>query len=134
LIYGQVSVNGTRCETAGVLAPAADIQAIMTVIRRRTRSFGHGESECLDLHDTNLSGASLSEANLLGADLRNANLSEAELWKTNLSGADLSEAEHLTQDQVEMTMYGDENTRLPPDLKPPEHWWHVKTDEQIEED
>src|SRR5215216_6206665 len=43
---------------------AADIQAIITVIRQRTRYYGHGEPTPLDLHGTNLTGASLSEANL----------------------------------------------------------------------
>jgi hypothetical protein len=47
-------------------------------------------------------------------------------------GADLSLATHLTQAQLELAT-GDENTRLPPDLKPPAHW-NVQTDEQIEED
>jgi hypothetical protein len=105
-------------ETAEVSAPAADIQTIMTVIGRRTRSFGHGEPKHLDLNLTNLSRANLTEAKLSGAIL---------------SGANLSDAVHLTQDQLEKTMYGDEDTRLPPDLTPPETW-NVKTDEQPEED
>jgi hypothetical protein len=144
-------------ETAEVPAPAADIQAIITVLRRRTRSFGHGEPESLDLHDTNLSGANLSgaylskaylsailtgailtgaylkAAELSEADLRAADLRAAELSGANLSGAYLSEAEHLTQEQLENTRSGDEDTKLPPDLKPPAHW-NVKTDEQIEGD
>jgi len=93
-----------------VPTPDPDIQAIMTVLRRRTRSFGHGEPEPLDLHA--------------------ANLREADLWGANLSGANLWGAEHLTQEQLEMTT-GDDATRLPSDLKPPAHWG-VKTDEQIE--
>jgi Pentapeptide repeats (8 copies) len=48
----------------------------------------------------------------------------------NLSGANLSTTRDLTQDQLEEA-YGDKNTTLPPDLKPPAHW-DVKTDEQIE--
>jgi hypothetical protein len=134
-------------ETAEVPAPAADIQAIITVLRRRTRSFGHGEPESLDLHDTNLSGANLSGAYLskaylsailtgailTGAYLKAAELSAAELSEAELSGADLSGAEHLTQEQLENTRSGDEDTKLPPDLKPPAHW-NVKTDEQIEGD
>jgi hypothetical protein len=173
-------------EPREVPAPGPDIQAIMTVIRRRTRSFGHGEPDPLDLGDTNLSGvnlwrsnltganlvrgnlleanltganlvrvnltgadlsgadlsgADLSRANLTGAfldgaDLSRADLSRADLWRSNLTGADLSranltEAKHLKQEQLEKTMSGDENTRLPPGLKPPADW-NVKTDEQIE--
>jgi Pentapeptide repeats (8 copies) len=168
-------------------APAADIQAIMTVIGRRTRSFGRGEPERLDLHQTNLSRvdlrgadltgailwhanlseahlseadlsgadltradltgallmeahlseADLSSANLFSADLFEAHLSEADLFEANflavdLSGADLSGSLHLTQKQLTETA-GDEDTKLPPDLKPPAHW-DVKTDEQIEGD
>jgi hypothetical protein len=46
-------------------------------------------------------------------------------------GAYLSEAK-LIQDELESAT-GDENTRLPPDLKPPAHWG-VKPDEQAKED
>ncbi len=79
--------SGEVPETTKVPVPAPDIQAIMTVIRRRTRYVGHGEPEPLDLHETNLFGANLSEANLSEAVLSRAVLSEA-----NLSGANLSEA------------------------------------------
>jgi Pentapeptide repeats (8 copies) len=58
-------------------------------------------------------------------------LSEAILVGATLTGADLSTA-HLTQQELERAT-GDENTRLPPDLKPPAHWG-VKPDEQAKED
>ncbi len=122
----------------------------MTVLRRRTRSFYHGEREPLDLRETNLgkvilreanlSRADLSGANFAGADLAGADLSEGSLWGAslseanlgyaNLSGANLWATQYLTQGQLEETT-GDENTRLPPDLKPPAHWG-VRTDEQPE--
>jgi Pentapeptide repeats (8 copies) len=86
-------------------APDSDIQAIMTILRRRSRSYGKGEPEPLDLRETNLTGA-------------------------NLSGADLSGAQHLTQKQLEQAE-GDKNTKLPSDLNPPSTW-DVKTDEQSE--
>jgi hypothetical protein len=175
--------------------PDPDIQAIMTVLRRRTRFFAYGEPEFLDLRETHLAGANLRGANffgarLLGANLRGAhllranlrqavisganlseadlsdanlrvadlsgadlgaavisgaNLSDANLSEANLRGADLSGAHlsgahlsgadliaadligadlkgaNLIQEQLEMT-YGDEDTQLPPDLKPPAHW------------
>ena len=66
-----------------------DIQAIMTVIRRRTRSFRYGLPEPLDLHRTNL-----EQANLTGADLTGAILWEAILREAHLEGADLTGA-HL---------------------------------------
>ena len=39
--------------------PPADIQAILTVIGRRTSTFGNGESQQLDLSNTKLQGANL---------------------------------------------------------------------------
>jgi uncharacterized protein YjbI with pentapeptide repeats len=80
-----------------VLPPDPDIQAIMSVLRRRTRYFGRGEPEPLDLRDTtlfraNLSGAALPGANLSGAYLWIANLSEANLEHANLTGANLFKA------------------------------------------
>jgi len=164
-----------KSEPSEVPGFAADIQAIMTVIRRRTRSFDNGEPDFLHLHETNLSGADLFQANLSGAhlykanhfkanlerahlslatffksnltdaglsfadlslatlqnaDLSGADLSYTDLTEANLSGANLSIVWHLTQEQLEETT-GDENTQLPPDLKPPAHW-NGKTDEQIE--
>ncbi|HEX2741456.1 MAG TPA: pentapeptide repeat-containing protein, partial [Rubrobacter sp.] len=70
-----------------VPASAPDLQAVIIVLRRRTRYFRHGEPESLDLHETNLSGARLSRANLSGA-----NLSGAAFWGAILSGAILSGA------------------------------------------
>ena len=144
--------------------PAPDIQAIMAVLRRRTRFWGHGEPERLDLGETHLSGADFTEANLSRANLRKTNLGRAILWGANLSEAYLSEAylEHailhdtnlmgatlssanltgadlhdanlsgaaVTPEKLEQT-YGNKDTRLPSDLKPPAQWG-VKTDEQTE--
>jgi uncharacterized protein YjbI with pentapeptide repeats len=75
----------------------ADIQAVMTVLRRLTRSHGKGESKRLDLHETdlyeaNLSGANLSGANLSGANLFRANLSNVDLTYADLTHADLTNA------------------------------------------
>jgi hypothetical protein len=80
-------------KTTDVPAPAPDIQAIMTVLRRRTRSFGHGEPEPLDLQETNLAGASLWRADFKGAWLVVANLSKANLMEADLSKANLVEAD-----------------------------------------
>jgi hypothetical protein len=80
-----------------VPSPDADIQAIMTVIQRRLRSYGHGEPDSLDLHNTNLKGVNLSGANLERVNLWEANLENttltdailrfAALARANLSGA-----------------------------------------------
>jgi pentapeptide repeat protein len=139
-------------ETTEALAPDPDIQAIMTVLRRRILSFEfweHGEPERIDLHETNLSGADLARVNLVGADLSKANLSKAHalfaanlshvnLFRANLSEAILSGsillgaylAVELTQGQLAGAL-GDEDIKLPPHLKPPAHWG-VKPDEQSE--
>lgn len=149
-----------KAETVRIPPPDPDIQAIMTVIRRRARYYGHGEPEPLDLNGTNLQRVNLREANLSGAnflgatlrgaDLRGADLKGAHLsadpfrgmylWGVNLEGAHLEgahlEGAHLSgaqlaQAQLEETS-GDQNTVLPPHLKPPAHWG-VKTDVQPEE-
>jgi hypothetical protein len=73
--------------------PAPDIQAIMTAIRRRPRSRGHGEPEGLDLREANLSRVNLWKALLVGANLWKALLSEANLTGANLTRADLSGAD-----------------------------------------
>jgi Pentapeptide repeats (8 copies) len=57
--------------------PAADIQAIVTVLGRRTRTFGNGEDQRLDLTHTDLRGADLQRAHLEQADLRGAYLKGA---------------------------------------------------------
>jgi uncharacterized protein YjbI with pentapeptide repeats len=81
-----------EAEPTEVSDPAPDIQAIFTVIRRRTRSLGRGELEPLDLHEANLSRAHLQEADLSEAILYGANLSQAILSLAFLSGASLSRA------------------------------------------
>ncbi len=83
-------------------------------------------------YGANLTQADLRDAVLQGADLRDALFGGTLLQGADLKGADLRDTTHLTQAQLEQAS-GDENTRLPPGLKPPTHW-SVKTDEQIEED
>jgi len=82
---------------------ATDIQAIVTVIRRRRVEFDP-ELERLDLRGTdlarvNLWGANLWGANLSGVDLSGADLSQTDLAWADLSGADLSGAD-LQQTQL----------------------------------
>jgi hypothetical protein len=103
---------------------AADIQAILTVVGRRTWTYGQGEDQRLNLSATDLRGADLwaahleeahlwdvhlegavltyahlegailENAHLEGAHLWGAHLEEAELGQTHLEGADLRDA-HL---------------------------------------
>ena len=86
---------------------AADIQAALTVLGRRERTYKSGEDLRLDLRGTDLrrahlsgahlegailSGAHLEEANLSGAHLEDAILRGTHLEKTYLSGASLERA------------------------------------------
>jgi uncharacterized protein YjbI with pentapeptide repeats len=75
------------------LRPPADIQAILTVIGRRTRTFGNGETQRLDLRNTNLQGASLKGARLQGAFLSRAQLQGAHLIDAQLQDALLENAQ-----------------------------------------
>ena len=88
-----------------VSKPPADIQAILTVIGRRTRTYGKGESQGLNLSASQLKGANLWKAQLEGANLwkaqlEGANLSGAQLEGANLSGAQL-EGANLSGAQLE---------------------------------
>lgn len=67
--------------------PQADIQAILTVLGRRARTYGKGESHPLDLRQTDLRGADLREAHLEGANLEKSYLEGANLEKAHLEGA-----------------------------------------------
>jgi uncharacterized protein YjbI with pentapeptide repeats len=89
---GQKKGSREEPETSNVSRLDPDIQAIMTILRRRTRSFGQGEPEPLDLHATHLSEADLRGANLSGAYLWKVDLNRARLSNANLSKAYLSDA------------------------------------------
>src|SRR5215207_6492629 len=65
----EKSEQNSRGESKTLEAAAADIQAIITVLRRRIPPIGHVEPEGLDLRGTNLSGADLWKANLSYANL-----------------------------------------------------------------
>lgn len=72
--------------------PPADIQAILTVIGRRTRTFGQGEEEPLYLASTDLRNTYLQQAHLERAVLWNAHLEGAVLYQAHLEGARLTAA------------------------------------------
>ena len=105
-----------------VSKPPADIQAILTVIGRRTRTYGKGESQVLNLSASQLKGANLWGAQLEGANLLGAQLEGANLWGAQLEGAHLREAQlegaDLSQDQIN-TACVDERTILPEGLTRP---------------
>jgi uncharacterized protein YjbI with pentapeptide repeats len=89
---------GTKTET-GESPPTDDIQAALTVIRRRKSGFTEQPLDLDEAHipeaslmDANLSAARLNGADLIGANLRDADLSFAFLRGASLSRAYLSGA------------------------------------------
>lgn len=114
----------------GYHPPRADIQAAMTVIGRRKRTYRKGEELPLDLRETdlrflrldrahlegvNLALAHLESACLEGANLHGANLTFARLDGTHLSGADLRDASVLNADRIRVA-YEYERALLPAGL------------------
>jgi hypothetical protein len=71
-----------------------DVQAILTVIGRRSDVHREKEPRVLDLAETDLRFANLEEAHLEGVNFYRARLEEAYLGKSHLNGAYLYEA-HL---------------------------------------
>jgi Pentapeptide repeats (8 copies) len=74
--------------------PTTDIQAVLTVLGRRTRTYGKGEEQPLNLTYTDLRRADLTGAHLEGVALVGAHLERAFLTNAHLEGAHLSGA-HL---------------------------------------
>jgi uncharacterized protein YjbI with pentapeptide repeats len=74
--------------------PTVDIQAVLTVLGRRSQWYQNGEVQCLDLRHTDLQRAYLPSAHLEGANLGGAHLERANLGKAHLEGAGLGAA-HL---------------------------------------
>lgn len=139
-----------KASTGELPALDPDIQAIITVLKQRTRYFGNGEPAPLDLHGANLQGAHLAEAHLEGALLSAAHLERAILIATHLEGADLSVAHlegamlwethlegailrgtHGLSANVLATAFGDEGTVLPYGIARP-IMWSKSIDEQRE--
>jgi hypothetical protein len=71
---------------------AAGIQAILTVLGRRVRTYRLEENQRLNLVGTNLRDANLAGAKLQNADLTRASLQGAELTMADLQQASLTEA------------------------------------------
>jgi uncharacterized protein YjbI with pentapeptide repeats len=73
--------------SGAVVSP--DIQAILTVIARRSSTYGNGESVRLDFSGTDLRGAVLTNANFDGAILRSTHFEGS---ATNLKGVHINNA------------------------------------------
>jgi hypothetical protein len=77
--------------------PAVDLEAVFTVLKRRSKSYGSGEDQPLNLRAVAFRSAPLGDINLAGAiltqaDLSQANLAQADLRQAQLTGARLSKA------------------------------------------
>lgn len=82
--------------------PREEIQASLTVLGRRRRTYGKGEFSRLDLSNAdirnvqllgyNFRGADFSGANLEGANFSGANLDECSFYRANLDAAALTSA------------------------------------------
>lgn len=94
----------------------------------RQKTFGRGADligaklRGADLRGANLRGAYLIAADLRGADLRVADFIGADFRDADLSGADLTDSIFLTQSQLNAAK-GDADTKLPPSLTHPTHWF-----------
>lgn len=90
--YAVATAEGTTEAAQASTKLATDIQAVLTVLTRRTVK--HEESnQRLNLTGSNLTGAILRKTNLTGADLRKADLTGADLFGATLFGADLTGAD-----------------------------------------
>src|SRR5499427_4946725 len=67
--------------------PAVDIQAVLTVLSRRSQWYQNGELQCLDLRQTDLRRANLPSAHLEGASFGGAHLERANRGAAHLEGA-----------------------------------------------
>jgi hypothetical protein len=134
--------DATKQEEFG--EPAADIAAVLTVLKRRSEQSREREGAndwCFDLNNVilkryDLIGAPLERAYLMGAHLEEAilegahlggavlggaHLEGADLRAAHLEGADLSDATGLSEAQLRDAL-GDASTMLPEGLARPTHW------------
>jgi uncharacterized protein YjbI with pentapeptide repeats len=91
-LTAYIRQHAQRKEKTNLVAPlATDIQAILTVIRRREWSY-EKKGQNLDLHRTDLHGANLMDVHLEDADLTEADLTDAVLGDAHLERAVLTNA------------------------------------------
>ena len=87
---GGSDEEGQGLET---LKPAQDIQAILTVLGRSLKPFDQrADYQRVDLHNTDLRGATFLRSNLEGVMFRGANLAGVDFRQTCLKQADLTDA------------------------------------------
>ncbi|MEM7544739.1 MAG: pentapeptide repeat-containing protein [Pseudomonadota bacterium] len=124
---GKANLNWARMEAArfsGAIMEGARLRratmegADLAGAMMGGADFHRAMMDGVNLDNTNLEGASLYWAKTQGTDLRTAVLKSADLtfWecrRTNARSADFSEAQNMSQEQVN-SLFGDSSTRLPP--------------------
>jgi uncharacterized protein YjbI with pentapeptide repeats len=91
-MQGQREIVHRGQQSDELAPPPADIQAILTVLGRRERSY-ENEDQSVDLRRTDLRGADLSNTHLEGARLSESLLNTADLGGAYLQGAKLWDTE-----------------------------------------
>lgn len=92
ILTAFVRQNSAARADETVVKVKPDIQAILTVLGRRERSYGQGENQSLNLSATDLSGADLTNAKFGAVNLTQSRLNDALLNGADLNGALLSDA------------------------------------------
>ncbi|MBA3920263.1 MAG: pentapeptide repeat-containing protein [Nostocaceae cyanobacterium] len=118
-----------------ILSLPTDIQAVLTVITRRTRAYGQGEKHYLDLSKSDLQKANLQKArlryvNLRYASLWKADLQNAYLWKADLQNAYLQNAYLQNADLQNADLQGAKNL-TPEQVKTAMNWEKAKYDPEF---
>ncbi|MBE9126859.1 MULTISPECIES: pentapeptide repeat-containing protein [unclassified Coleofasciculus] len=133
----NAQLQGTLFRSANLARaklPGANLQgARLKEANLQEASFCDANLQRSNLTGADLRRARLDRANLQGADLSEANMEEttdfigvnlegANLYNAKLQGADLNGAKNLKQEQIEKAFGNKNTTRLPENLKVPEHW------------
>jgi uncharacterized protein YjbI with pentapeptide repeats len=90
--------------------PPVDLEAVITILKRRGKAYGHGEEQPLNLRAVGWRGMSLENIHLARAMLSQADLRGANLAEANLRGANLAEA-RLSGATLTGTMLAEANLR-----------------------
>ena len=88
-VRGNASRGTSGCQPTRQLPP--DIQAALTVLGWRKRTYGNGEDQRLELYETDLRGVILKDKEGLpgSSNLEGARFEGMQLWNVDLSGANL---------------------------------------------
>lgn len=89
LLTAHIRTESPWTEGHSISAVPADVQEALRVIASRRKTFENGETEQLDLHKVDITGARLRGAHFEGAILWGSNLDRVDLGMAHLRKADL---------------------------------------------